>query len=279
MSICYTGTDSSNAIYFVSVVVLVRSQWKRDDTAGGSGRTMPLGEFFSCVWLVLLALHLMTTFPSRSHCSSHSTTPDLSSPKSSSGSSSESLSSPSEQNSDAAAISANSLCHRSIDTSELISADCQQIQQEPRMRITGEISEGPGPPSCPASCSFADEGRTESPRNEKNLSCYRYLVQKDCVNSEPNDWASIRLRHCCEHTVYEALQNADDSLSDQEKCQQNVQQLLELDAFVAKVTCQFEQVLSRYDCQQNYSVNSCQSCKVNVTIFWSDYSQYLRIRT
>lgn len=204
----------------------------------------------------------MTTFPSCFYCSSYPTSTHLSSQSSSSSVSS----SESEQNSATAAISANSLCHHSIETSDLISADCHQIQQkqqEPRMRITGEINEGPGPPSCPPPC-LADEGRTKSTRSEKNSSCYRYLVQKDCVDSGPNDWSSIRLRHCCEHSVQEAVPNAATSLSDRNQCEQNIKHLLELDAFVAKVTCQFEQIILRFDCQQNYSVSSCQKCMVNI---------------
>lgn len=221
---------------------------------------MPFGELFSCVWLVLLALYLMTTFPRCSYCSSHSTTTYLSSPSSSHSSSSLSQSSQPEQNSATAAISAHTPCHHKIITSELISADCQQVlqkQQEPRMRLTGEISEGPGPPSCPAPCS--DE-RSDS----KKSFCHRYLKEKDCDDSWSKDWSSIRLRHCCEHSVREAVPNADESLKDPQQCERHVRDLLELDAFVAKVTCQFEQILLRYDCYQNYSVNNCQKCQVSV---------------
>lgn len=254
----FTGTDSSNAIYFVSVVVLVRSQWKRDDTAGGSGWTMPLGDLFSCVWLVLLALNLMTTFPHCIYCSSYSTSTYLSS-SSSSHSSSLSQSSQPEQNSATAAISAHTPCHHNLITSELISANCQQTlqnQQQPRMRITGEISEGPGPPSCPVSCS--------DQRNDiDKSSCKRYLKENDCDNSwSSKDWSSVRLQHCCEHSVPEAVLNGNESLLDRQQCERHVRDLLELDAFVAKVTCQFEQILRRYDCNQNYSVNNCQRCKV-----------------
>lgn len=226
---------------------------------------MPLGEFFSCVWLVLLALNLMTSFPRCYYCSSYSTTTHSLTSLSSS-SSSENLPSQPEQNSaTAAAISNNHLCHHSIDTSELISADCQQMQQkqkEPRMRITGEISEGPGPPSCPASCSHNSRGRKESARSEKNSSCYRYLLLKDCKDSWQTDWSSIRLRHCCEHSVRDTVPKADEFLNNRQQCERHVNELLELDAFVAKVTCQFEQVLLRYDCQQNYSVNNCEKCRV-----------------
>ncbi|XP_065207841.1 uncharacterized protein Mid1 [Planococcus citri] len=223
---------------------------------------MPLGELFSCVWLVLLALYLMTTFPSCFHCSSYPTTTYLSS-SSSSSSSSHSSSSPSqssqpEQKSATAAISSHTSCHHQIITSEFISSDCQQVlqkQQEPRMRITGQISEGPGPPSCAAPCS--DKQRSDS----RKSFCHRYLNEKDCAEPWSMDWSSIRLRHCCEHSVREAVPNADESLKDPQQCERHVRDLLELDAFVAKVTCQFEQILLRYDCNQNYSVNSCQKCK------------------
>lgn len=238
---------------------------------------MPLGDLFSCVWLVLLALNLMTTFPSCFHCSSYSTTTHSSS-SSSSSSYSEFLSSQPEQHSATAAISVNLLCRHSVDTSELISADCQQIQlkqQEPRMRITGEISEGPGPPSCPAACPH--KGRSEFTRSEKNSSCYRYLVHKDCEDSSQNDdwdWSLIRLRHCCEHSVGDTALDAKEYLKDLLQCERHVNELLELDAFVAKVTCQFEQVLQRYDCHQNYSVNNCEKCRVSILFSVVQFSWY-----
>lgn len=214
---------------------------------------MPLGELFSCVWLVLLALTLMTTFPRYFYGSCSST------PSSSSSTIAESSqSSQPEQPSATAATISPSLCHNSIDTSNLISTDCEQPprgqQQEPRMRITGEINEGPGPPSCPASCS--DE-------NKKNSSCYRYLVQKDCEKPWLNDWSEIRLRHCCEHSIREAVPQADLALNDSEQCRRHVNELLELDVFVAKVTCQFRQVLLKYDCLQKYSVSNCGLCRVS----------------
>lgn len=210
---------------------------------------MPLGEHLSCVWLVLLALYLMTTFPNCVYCSSHSTTSYSESPSS--------QSSQPEQNSATAAISAHPPCDHKTITSELISADCQQIQQEPRMRITGEISEGPGPPSCPPPCT-----------DDRKSSCYRYLKPKDCVDAQSEDWSSIRLRHCCEHSVHEAVPNADVSMKDREQCERHVLDLLELDAFVAKVQCQFEQILSRYDCTQNYSVNNCHRCRVIISAYF-----------
>lgn len=287
-----TGTDSSNAIYFVSVVVLVRSQWKRDDTAGGSGRTMPLGAFFSCVWLVLLALNFMTTFPG---CTYSSSSPSTAARLSSSIASTSSLDSPASSNpvsssqlqeqpqehsshsataaispSAAAAATADTFCHHSISTKDL-SPDCQSIQyspEEPTMRITGYVNEGPGPPSCLPSCAHnrrrSDSSSSSSTSSKTSAFCNRYLMPKDCVDAGPKDWASIRLRHCCEHSVQDAVPDVAAYLDDEQQCEKSVKHLLELDAFIAKVTCQFEQILLRFDCQQNYSVSSCESCKVSL---------------
>lgn len=252
---------------------------------------MPLGAFFSCVWLVLLALNFMTTFPG---CTYSSSSPSTAARLSSSIASTSSLDSPASSNpvsssqlqeqpqehsshsataaispSAAAAATADTFCHHSISTKDL-SPDCQSIQyspEEPTMRITGYVNEGPGPPSCLPSCAHnrrrSDSSSSSSTSSKTSAFCNRYLMPKDCVDAGPKDWASIRLRHCCEHSVQDAVPDVAAYLDDEQQCEKSVKHLLELDAFIAKVTCQFEQILLRFDCQQNYSVSSCESCKVS----------------
>lgn len=252
---------------------------------------MPLGAFFSCVWLVLLALNFMTTFPGSTYSSSSPSTAARSSSSASSLDSSASSDpgsfsqlqqhhkQPQDQErsshsataaispSATAAATADTFCHHSISTKDL-SPDCQSIQysqEEPRMRITGDVNEGPGPPSCPPSCAHNRRRSDSSPSasSKTSASCNRYLMPKDCEDAGPKDWASIRLRHCCEHSVQDAVPDVATYLGDEQQCEKSVKHLLELDAFIAKVTCQFEQILLRFDCQQNYSVSSCESCKVS----------------
>lgn len=256
---------------------------------------MPLGAFSSCVWLVLLAANLMSTLPSSS-CSSSSPSTAARAPSASAAAAASppALESPApaaaaarhqrppdppppqSQSAAAAAIppsADDAFCHHSISTKDL-SPDCQSTQsphQQAGMRITGDVNEGPGPPSCPASCGRPRARGQAQPEAEAssaaasttNGSCNRYLAADDCEGAATVDWASVRLRHCCEHSVQHAVPDAAAYLADEAQCRRSVKHLLELDAFVAKVTCQFEQILLRFDCQQNYSVSSCQQCKVS----------------
>ncbi|XP_053601859.1 uncharacterized protein Mid1 [Plodia interpunctella] len=75
--------------------------------------------------------------------------------------------------------------------------------------------------------------------------------------------AELRLRACCERSPASALDRGAraDVLAGGERCERTLHDLLGLDAMVARVHCDFVDVLSRYDCDQSYSVHSCYQCQ------------------
>ncbi|XP_065089590.1 uncharacterized protein LOC135710824 [Ochlerotatus camptorhynchus] len=75
---------------------------------------------------------------------------------------------------------------------------------------------------------------------------------------------TLRLRHCCERTVGSALHNEAYArvLRGGSECVRMLSDLLETDALAARLTCEFTEVLVRYDCGQKYSIiHRCDDCK------------------
>ncbi|KAJ1528439.1 hypothetical protein ONE63_006851 [Megalurothrips usitatus] len=131
----------------------------------------------------------------------------------------------------------------------------------PGHRVNGVIAEGPGPPDeegCPRPCGDHDASNTQ---------CLRYLREsnKDSVCGSM-ELDKFRLRHCCEHSVGrsltpEALQAVRSSSS---QCSHYLGALLELDTLAARLSCEFGEILTRYDCDHPYSVNfQCKHCQVS----------------
>lgn len=143
------------------------------------------------------------------------------------------------------------------------------------------------PKYCPKLCKNTSEDGGESgsrpgdkythDKKEKNEQCLLYLEESHkkiiCQKKEErNDLLRrlrrLRLRHCCEHTVFNALAPGEGSplenvLSGGEKCDETLDKLLLVDALAARLHCEFEEVLARYDCAQPYSViHNCTHCKV-----------------
>lgn len=74
--------------------------------------------------------------------------------------------------------------------------------------------------------------------------------------------AGMRLRHCREHTVLDSLQT--DALRGGTLCRRAVADLMEADVLAARISCEFNEVLVRYDCDQPYSIiTHCEDCKVS----------------
>ncbi|KAL1514214.1 hypothetical protein ABEB36_003505 [Hypothenemus hampei] len=70
----------------------------------------------------------------------------------------------------------------------------------------------------------------------------------------------LRLRHCCEHRVAEALPEA--AFHDSRICRLRLQELLETDHLASHASCSHADLLLRYDCAQNYSIAfNCDQCK------------------
>lgn len=80
--------------------------------------------------------------------------------------------------------------------------------------------------------------------------------------------ASLRLRACCERSPASALDQVAraDVLAGGERCERTLHDLLGLDAMVARVHCDFVDILSRYDCEQSFSVHTCKECQVSVSM-------------
>lgn len=82
----------------------------------------------------------------------------------------------------------------------------------------------------------------------------------------------LRLRHCCEQAVVNALAPGkdgplEDVLNGGQKCVDILDKLLIVDALAARLHCEFEEVLARYDCAQPYSViHNCTHCKVRGSV-------------
>lgn len=77
--------------------------------------------------------------------------------------------------------------------------------------------------------------------------------------------AELRLRACCERSPASALDRSARAavLAGGERCERTLHDLLALDAMVARVHCDFATILERYDCDQSYSVHTCNECQVS----------------
>lgn len=121
--------------------------------------------------------------------------------------------------------------------------------------------------------------KMENRLNEKNRQCLDFLGDNDeyspsqiCKKSSSDietKLKSIRLRHCCERDVLSALHNTAyvDVLNGGADCNRRLNEILEADALAAKVTCEFTEILVRYDCGQAYSlIHHCGDCKVSINL-------------
>ena len=116
----------------------------------------------------------------------------------------------------------------------------------------------------------------ESSRSNDIQQCLDYLGDNDelspaqiCKKSSQfieTKLKTLRLRHCCERTVESALHNQahDVVLKGGTGCVRTLNEVLETDALAARITCEFSEVLTRYDCKQIYSMKyHCNDCKVS----------------
>lgn len=75
--------------------------------------------------------------------------------------------------------------------------------------------------------------------------------------------ADLRLRACCERSPASALdiEARAEVLAGGERCERMLHGLIALDVMVSRVHCDFVDILSRYDCEQPYSVHTCNECQ------------------
>ncbi|XP_017024839.1 uro-adherence factor A [Drosophila kikkawai] len=75
---------------------------------------------------------------------------------------------------------------------------------------------------------------------------------------------ALRLRNCCERSVFSALHTLalNASLSDRRECTRILSDLLDVDGLANRITCELAEILFRFDCRQVYSlINQCDDCK------------------
>ncbi|XP_024872538.1 uncharacterized protein LOC112455069 [Temnothorax curvispinosus] len=114
-------------------------------------------------------------------------------------------------------------------------------------------------------------------KKEEKEQCLLYLeeshkkiiCQKNKKTRNTDLLRRLRLRHCCEHAVFNALAPGgplgvlENVLEGNDECNNVLDKLLQVDALAARLHCEFEEVLQRYDCAQPYSViHNCTHCKV-----------------
>ncbi|KYQ50994.1 hypothetical protein ALC60_09933 [Trachymyrmex zeteki] len=154
--------------------------------------------------------------------------------------------------------------------------NASEIMKTYNMKINREVEDGGESGS-----RHGDKYSTDKKKEEKEQ-CLLYLEEShkkiicQTKKNNPSDLLlRLRLRHCCEHAVFNALAPGkggplEDVLNGGKKCDDALDKLLLVDALAARLHCEFEEVLARYDCAQPYSViHNCTHCKVT--------GQFLRI--
>jgi hypothetical protein len=94
------------------------------------------------------------------------------------------------------------------------------------------------------------------------------LICKKSSSDIETKLKSIRLRHCCERDVASALHNDayEDVRSGGSRCERRLNELVEVDKLAERLTCEFTEILVRYDCGSRYSlIHHCGDCRVSTT--------------
>ncbi|XP_071442485.1 NALCN channel auxiliary factor 2 [Hetaerina americana] len=121
---------------------------------------------------------------------------------------------------------------------------------------------------CPAPCAAPGGGRADSSggsANQTTTQCLYYLEEMAqgeaaCAEGEGR-LKALHLKHCCESSVWSALP-PEARGGGTEICTASVRSILEADDLSRRITCEFDNVLDRYDCGQVYSVRfGCDNCK------------------
>lgn len=146
---------------------------------------------------------------------------------------------------------------------------------------------------CPMSCqdakqveNIADTSSKSNKEKEKEQTerCLSYLEESSkkniCMSNKSREEKynliiNLRLRHCCHHSVISALASGkdgplEDVLKDGPKCEAVLDKLMAVDDMTARVICEFEEVIGRFDCRQTYSVvHNCSHCLVRSIDSWT----------
>lgn len=125
-----------------------------------------------------------------------------------------------------------------------------------------------------------DRGEEEEDEQEQQQ-CLEYLgdsaessPQHLCDLRSPGELLerlrALRLRNCCERSVFSALHTIalNASLTDRRECARILTDLLDVDGLANRITCELAEILFRFDCRQVYSlINQCDDCKVSLLNF------------
>ncbi|VVC43447.1 Frizzled domain [Cinara cedri] len=109
-----------------------------------------------------------------------------------------------------------------------------------------------------------DNGNNNKNSNHQCLEYVRPELMPEMCPSDPIAYirpgrlSRYRLRHCCHHTVESVVQRP---YRDRSSCVERVNEAMRMDSVAAAMSCQFDEVLARYDCKQQYSAKTCDSCK------------------
>lgn len=122
-----------------------------------------------------------------------------------------------------------------------------------------------------------DHVEMEEEEQEPQQQCLEYLG--DSAESSPQHLCglrspgqllerlqTLRLRNCCERSVFSALHTLalNASLTDRTECLRILNDLLDVDGLANRITCELAEILFRFDCRQVYSlINQCDDCKVS----------------
>lgn len=131
-----------------------------------------------------------------------------------------------------------------------------------------DLTRKPPPPhDCPTTLPFPICG------NQTTGQCLHYFTQSDvdlvCQQSaqwQPQVLASVHLEHCYEFHALDVLSPVlmETIHKRGEACKTVLAQLRALDAMAARISCEFAEVLRRFDCQQPYTAKfNCDHCKVS----------------
>lgn len=119
----------------------------------------------------------------------------------------------------------------------------------------------------------------EKDQNNKEHQCLDYLGDKispaQICNSESGEYIKtklkeLRLDYCWERSVLSALHNdaLNIVLNGGDKCVSTLNDLIQTNLLAKRITCEFSEIIDRYDCRQQYSlIHHCLNCTVSFSYF------------
>lgn len=128
--------------------------------------------------------------------------------------------------------------------------------------------------SVDATAATGGQSQAKSESDPKTISCLDCLGDSNANQPEnicrhaniKRELQRLRLRHCCERDLLSALHGRalEEVLVGGAMCVKHLTDLQQTDALATRITCEFTEILVRYDCRQMYSIiHHCEDCKVS----------------